>query len=409
MRIKRTFTALGAFFVLAVGVAACGGGIPGNAVAVMAGNPVTTAAFNHWMYVAAKGNSTQSVGAPVIVPNDPPDFESCIKQVREQIPTLAKTPDSQIRTDCNELFTSLSSQVMNFLITSYWYQAQAAKLGITVKPSEITQALDTAKKQEFPTAATFNAFLAETGQTLDDINYRLRISKLYTKLLAHYTKQVTPSQVNVYFHAHPTSFGTPETRNLRIVRTSTEAQANAAAAALKAGQSWTVVAKQYSVDAATKDDGGQLIGVTNGEEEHALNVVAFSAPVGKVLGPIHGTFGWYVVEVTKITPGTTESLATATTQIKKILLSAAQASAQAELTKDIKTNWAGQTSCRQYYEMALCSNYTAPSTTTTTTPATSTPTTGATTTPSTTTPSTTTPTTTSTTTTSGSSSSSSTG
>ena len=65
-------------------------------------------------------------GAPVIVPNDPPDFKKCIAQVRKQIPTLAKTTDKQLKTDCNQLFTSLGSQVMDFLIKSYWYQAEAA-------------------------------------------------------------------------------------------------------------------------------------------------------------------------------------------------------------------------------------------------------------------------------------------
>ncbi len=57
----------------------------------MAGNQVSAQAFNHWIYVAAKGNAAQSPGAPVIVPNDPPDFKNCIAQVRKQIPSLAKT------------------------------------------------------------------------------------------------------------------------------------------------------------------------------------------------------------------------------------------------------------------------------------------------------------------------------
>src|SRR5271165_715824 len=113
MNFRTRFSALGAFFVLAIGVAACGSSIPGDSVAVMAGNPITTAAFNHWMYVAAKGNSANSVGAPVIVPNDPPNFDGCVKQVRKQIPALAKTPDKTIKADCKQLFTSLSGQVMN--------------------------------------------------------------------------------------------------------------------------------------------------------------------------------------------------------------------------------------------------------------------------------------------------------
>jgi parvulin-like peptidyl-prolyl isomerase len=370
MNLRAKVSALGAFFVLAVGVAACGGGIPGNSVGVMAGNPITTAAFNHWMYVAAKGNSAQSAGAPVIVPTDPPNFDGCLRQVRRQIPALAKTPDKTIRADCKQLFTSLSSQVMSFLITSYWYQAQAAKLGIHVTQAEINNALAQARRTQFPTPAIFSAFLKQTGQTLPDINYRLRISKLYTKLLAHYAKKITPATIAAYYKAHPTEFGTPETRNLRIVRASSQAKAAAALAALKSGQGWPVVAKQYSIDTQTKNNGGQLLGVVQGQEEHALNAAAFAAPQGKLIGPIHGTFGWYVVEVTKIAPATHQSLHKATPLIREVLTSTSQSAAQAALTRSVKSNWQGQTQCRDGYLMSLCSGYTPPKTTAVTTPTT---------------------------------------
>src|SRR2546423_9107782 len=92
--------ALGAFFVVVGGVAACGSGVPGNSVADVAGNPITTQAFNHWMYVAAKSQASQSPGAPIIVPSDPPDFNHCVAQVRSQVPALAKTSTKQVRADC---------------------------------------------------------------------------------------------------------------------------------------------------------------------------------------------------------------------------------------------------------------------------------------------------------------------
>ena len=86
MKFRRSILALGAFFVLAVAVAACGSNVPGDSVADVAGNPVTTQAFNHWMYVAAKGNAAQSgPGAPVVVPTDPPAFKGCIAQASKLV------------------------------------------------------------------------------------------------------------------------------------------------------------------------------------------------------------------------------------------------------------------------------------------------------------------------------------
>lgn len=359
-------TALGAFFALAAAVAGCGSDVPSNSVAAVAGNPITTQAYKHWMFVAAKGNTQGATTAPVIVPTDPPDFNDCLNQVREQIPTLDKTPDKTLKSDCAELFNTLNGQVLDFLIKSYWYQAQAHALGIKETNKQVLSALATAQKQEFPTPAAFAAFLTSTGQTLADVKYRVLVNQLYAALLKRYTQQVTPAKIAAYYTSHASSFGTHETRNIRIIRNTSEKQVLAAKAALQSGQSWTVVAKKYSIDSATKDTGGLLVDVANGEVEHALNAAAFAAPVNKLEGPIHGTFGWYVFEVTKSTPATTEPLAKATPSIRQLLAGQYQTASENELNAAVKKSFGDKTFCREDYSMADCNGYKAPATTTTT-------------------------------------------
>jgi foldase protein PrsA len=265
MKLKKLILALSAFFVVALGLAACGSDVPGNSVASMAGNPITTDAFNHWMYVAAQGNAQQNPGAPVIVPNDPPQFSNCIEQVRKQVPSLAKTSDKTLRSDCNQLFTSLSTQVMDFLIRAYWYQAEAARLHVKVTNADVQKTFNSDKAQAYPTEAQFQAFLKQSGQTLEDILYRVKVNLIYMKLIARKTKPVTSADIAAYYTQHITQFGSPETRDIRIVLTKTAAEANAAKAALSSGQSWDAVAKKYSTDPTTKNSGGLLTNVTRGE------------------------------------------------------------------------------------------------------------------------------------------------
>jgi parvulin-like peptidyl-prolyl isomerase len=372
MKTPRRIISLCALLALPLVLAACGGGIPGNSVADMAGNPITTAAFKHWMYVAAKGNAAQSPGAPVIVPTDPPNFDQCVAQVRKQIPSLAKQKTKQLRTDCNQLFTSLSGQVMDFLIRAYWYQADAAKQKIKVTDAQVQSAFQKAKKQQFPNASQFNAFLSETGQTLPDILFRVRVNQIYMKLLAKHHTAITPASIQAYYNAHTAQFGTQETRNLRLVRTNKQAQAQAAVSALRSGQSWKTVAKKYSVDTATKSNGGVLVGVTKGEEEQALDKVAFSAPINKIMGPIHGQFGWYVVEVTSVKAATHQTLAQATPLIRQILTAQSQTTAQTAVDNTARKHWKAKTKCRPLFSMADCAGYKAPKTTTTGVPGTST-------------------------------------
>ena len=65
--------------------------------------------------------------------------------------------------------------------------------------------------------------------------------------------------------------------------------------------------------------------------------------MNKLIGPVNGTFGYYVFEVTRITPATQQTLAQATTQIRPLLTSRLQTSAQTAVDKHAKTHWAGKT------------------------------------------------------------------
>jgi foldase protein PrsA len=365
---RRSIVALCAFFVVGVGVAACGSDVPGNSVADVAGTPITTQAFNHWMYVAAKSQAAQSPGSPVIVPSDPPNFTKCIAQVQKQVPSLAKTSAKQLKADCKQLFTSLSSQVMDFLIKGYWYQAEAAKLGIKVSNADVQKAFNTAKTQQFQTPAQFQTFLSQTGQTQADILFRFRINQLFQKLIARHTTKITPAVIQQYYQAHLSQFGTPATRNIRIVLTKTKSQADAAKAALESGQSWSAVAKKYSTDPTSKNNGGLLTGVTKGQEDKSLDSAAFSAQLNKIGGPIQGQFGWYVYEVTKIKAPTQQTLAQATPLIQQTLQGQQQTNAQNALDKQAKKAWLAQTKCRSSYAMADCSGFKAPKGSTATAP-----------------------------------------
>ena len=364
MKATRSVLALGAFFVLALLAAGCGSAVPGNSVAVMAGNPVTLQAFNHWMYVAAKSQASQSPGQPVIVPTDPPNFDKCVADVKQAIPSLAKQPDATLRSDCSQLFTSLSNQVMDFLIKSYWYQADAARQHVTVTDAQVQQAFTSAKDAQFPTNSAFQTFLSQTGQTEQDILFRFRVSQIFQKLVAKYPTTITPAAIQSYYNAHLSQFGKPETRDIRVVLTSTQAQANAAKAALDHGQSWNAVAKQYSSDPTTKNNGGLLKGVAKGQEDHALDAAAFSAPAGKVLGPVKGQFGYYVFEVDSISKATQQSLAQATPTIRATLSGQMQTNAQTAVENAAKKQWLSQTKCRSPYAMNDCSGYKAPTTST---------------------------------------------
>jgi parvulin-like peptidyl-prolyl isomerase len=357
MKLLRNTLALGAFFVVAVVVAGCGSGLPGNAVADIAGNPITVQAFDHWMYLEAKNVATQQQGAPVVVPTDPPQYSNCIAAVRGQNPALRSAATATVRNLCAQQFTQIANPVLDSLITAYWFQAEAARQHISVSDAQVLKNLDTAKRTAFSTDAQFQAYLKQTGLTVQDVLFRFRVNALYAKLVAKHPTTVTPAAIQAYYQSHLAQFTTPETRTLRVVLTNTQAQALAAHAALTKGTSWNVVAKKYSIDPTSKNNGGLLVNVTRGQQDAALNTAAFSAPASKLLGPVHGQFGYYVFEVLKITPSSVAPLAAATLQIQQTLTTQLQRSAASAIQALARKHWQSKTTCRTQYMMADCAGF----------------------------------------------------
>lgn len=346
----RLILALGAIFVGGVLVSGCGSAVPGDSVAVIGGNPITTRALAHWGYIGAVGQSQASPGSPVIVP-DPPNYTKCIASLKKIAP--ATIPLSELKTACVSQFT----QTLEYLVRSYWVQGQAASLHIKVTPAEVMAKFVAARNNSpYKSPAAFQALLKTNGETVNDILYRFRVSMLANRL-------ATPAVIAAYYQAHATSYSAPERRNLRIVLTKSQGQALAAIKALRRGKSWKATVKKYSTDAATKNTGGLLTGVGNGQEPTTLNAAVFAAPQGKLLGPIKSPFGYYVAEVTSISPASTQPLSKVSSTIKSTLAQAALAS------PPWLKKWKAKTICRTGFQIADCKNYVAPKTTSTTTPA----------------------------------------
>jgi foldase protein PrsA len=368
MKSRGSILALCAFFVaIAVAVSGCGASIPSGAVANVAGNPISKQAIDHWMYIDEKSQASESEGEPVIVPNDPPGFSTCITQARAEVASLKKETTTQVRAACQSFFTQLSGEVMDYLIKAYWYQARAAKLGVTPTAAQVQTQLNTEKKQEFKTAAAYTAYLKESGETNADLLYQTRAQLTLKKLEAKLDTTVTPADIAAYYKAHASTYGSAESRNIRIVLAKSESGAKTALAALKSGKSWGVVAKKYSIDPTTKDKGGLLDDVTAGQQDPALSKAAFAAPLNKLVGPVKGQFGYYVVQVIKITPAKVQSLASVSSTIKTTLTTAKQTAALTTVDNQLKKAYGAKTLCTKYYSMADCHGYKAPKTATATT------------------------------------------
>jgi foldase protein PrsA len=368
MRKTKLFTlALGAFFVPAALVAGCGG-VPGNAVATVDGNSIEKSDFDHWLNVAAKSGGQGATAVP-----KPPKFTECIAQKRKTTPKPAKgqpkVTDSQLKAQCKQEYDSLRDQVLQLLISFKWIEGEAKEMGVKVSDAEVKKSFDKQRKQAFPKDADFQKFLKDSGQTEADILKRVRLDALSNKIREKVTKgkdKVTDAQIAAYYNKNKQRFAQPERRDLRIVLTKTKAKAAQARKAIAGGQSFASVAKKYSIDQASKAQGGKLPAVAKGQQEKALDSAIFKAPKGKLVGPVKTQFGYYVFEVSNITKASQQTLNQAKATIKQTLASQNQQKALDKFVKSFRKRWKAKTDCREGYRTQDCKN--APKATPTPTP-----------------------------------------
>lgn len=378
-RLLRTSLALGALFASALLLAACGGGggIPGNAVAKVGSTSITKDDFNHWLKVAAVSSQGQTGAtvdpAKVQVPV-PPDFAACIAAAKKAAPKPAKgtprTTDAQYKAQCKTQYESLRDQVLQFLVSAEWISGESSDQGIKLTDKQIQAAFTKTKKQSFPKAADYAKFLKSSGMTQDDILFRVKLDTLSNKLRAKVTKgkdKVSAAQISAYYNKNKTRFAQPERRDLRLVLTKTKAKADQAKAAIAGGQSWKVVAKKFSTDQASKDQGGVLLAVAKGQQEKALDDAVFAAKAKKLTGPVKTQFGYYVFIVTKITKASQQTLAQSSATIKQLLASQNQQKALTTFVNAFRKKWTKKTDCRTGFTTSDCKNYKKPKTATTAT------------------------------------------
>lgn len=368
---KNLALALGAFFVLALSLSACGGSdsnsIPDDAVASIDGTAITKAQYTHWATITAKGAAAS--GGSTVVP-DPPNFTECIAELGKAKPPKGqpKPSEATLKERCKTQNEQLVQQTMSTLVQSSWIEKEAKEQGVSASDAEVEKQLATTKKQSFPTAAKYAAFLKQSGMEQEDVLFRLRIQLLAQKLTTKIQKSaapVTDADISAYYNKNKAQFALPERRDLQIILTKTEAEANTAKAAVEGGMSWAAAAKKYSTDPASKATGGVLRGVAEGQQDRALDKAAFAAKKGVLVGPVKGQFGWYLVRVQTITAPKQTSLDDAKAQIKPLLTQQGQQQKMQTFATDFQKRWKEDTNCRTGYIVELCKNAPKPKTTST--------------------------------------------
>jgi parvulin-like peptidyl-prolyl isomerase len=339
-------------------IAGCGNSVPPDGVAKIGDTVITKSQFNHWLNAAAHGSAAP--GSAVTVP-DPPNYAKCVANLSKQpVPKGAKKPTAaQLKTQCQQQYNALKQQVMQFLVSAEWIQQEAKNEGVKVSDKQVQKQFQDQKKQSFQKEADYQKFLQNSGMTEADLLFRVKLDVISNDVRTKVIKgkdKVSQAQIAQYYNKNKQRFAQPERRDLLVVLTRTKAKAQAAKSALDGGQKWATVAKKYSIDEASKAQGGKLPGVAKGQQEKAFDDAIFSAKKNTIVGPVKTQFGWYVFRVTNVTPASQQTLAQTKQTITNLLKSQNQQKALNDFVTNFRKQYQKKTKCSKQYLIPDCGN-----------------------------------------------------
>lgn len=129
--------------------------------------------------------------------------------------------------------------------------------------------------------------------------------------------EVTDDKLHAYYRDHADEFQVPEERRVRhilisasetddeVKRKAAEDKAASLYQRLTEGESFDALAKEFSDDPGSAEQGGDVGWITPGLMAKAFEDKAFSLEAGKVSEPVRTPFGFHLIEVTEIKAGGT--------------------------------------------------------------------------------------------------------
>ncbi len=283
---------------------------------------------------------------------------------RALLQAAAAGPTKQVPKPDDPQYGELRDSALNSLFEIIWLQGLAEEMNIEVSDEKAAEELKKVKEENFPKPAEYKKFLKEAKYTKEDVEERVRlqvISGEVQKQLQEDAPEPSSNEIEAYYEAaKSTQFTQPATRSVRSLVNKDRKKAEAAKKALEKGntaKAWERVAKRFSEDDATKDNGGLQENVTEGTLEPALDEAVFAAVEGEVTGPVKTDKGWNVFEVQNSSPEKVQSLDEVESQIKSTLTQRLEQDHFATFVSDFNSKWTSRTFCADGFVTERCANF----------------------------------------------------
>ena len=301
--------------LLAVG---CGGedseSVPSDSVAVVDGTEIPRSEFDQLMAQA----------------------KSSYKAQKREFPK-AGTPE----------YATLKNQAVAFLVQRVQFEQKAEELDVQVSDKQVEERLKQIKKQYFgDDQKRYEAQLKEQGLTEEQVKRDIRAQVLQEALFKQVTEEikVTDAEIQSYYTKNKDQYGQPESREIRHILVPTKVKAQELYERIKGGEDFARLAKQFSKDPGSKDQGGKLT-IAKGQTVPTFDQTAFMLPKNSLSRPVKTQYGWHLIEpLSAVKPAKTTPLSEVKESIRQQLLQTRKNERMTKWVEETKKEFADKTS-----------------------------------------------------------------
>lgn len=194
--------------------------------------------------------------------------------------------------------------------------------GIEVSDAEVDEAVTAFVESRF--AGDRDQFLDSLGNVntsedavRDEVRRQLELRKLLARVAGDVA--VSDAEVREAFAERRAELGTPARRVVSNIVVRTRALGRTVRKELDAGADIVALARQVSIDAATRNKGGRLGAVSRSDLLPEVAAVVFRTGPGKAYGPVESTQGWNVGVVTRVQSAAPATFAGVREELRQVL------------------------------------------------------------------------------------------
>jgi foldase protein PrsA len=181
------------------------------------------------------------------------------------------------------------------LIADKIVDSEAKKEKVTITDEELNEEVDKLK-ESYGGEDVFNQMLESNNTTVDVLKEDLKNYLTIRKLLEPQI-EITDEELQTYFEENKDSFGEAEQVKASHILVADEATANEIKQKLADGADFAELAKEYSTDEGTKENGGELGFFAKGTMVTEFDDVAFTLPVNEISDPVKTDYGYHIIKV----------------------------------------------------------------------------------------------------------------